>query len=126
MPLADPHEVAFATVAPLARRASADRVSISDTGNTRWYVILGGGRIEAVAGLIRVGSGARIKGVWVEPACRGRGIGAHLVDFLLRVADQACCSSVEALAYNPAFYEARNFRRLGVKPNGAVRLRLIL
>jgi N-acetylglutamate synthase-like GNAT family acetyltransferase len=121
-----PDEVSFADVLPFRGRAAAEHVSISDTRATRWFVLRKGKIIVAIAGLMKVGSGFRIKGVWVDPAVRGRGLGTHLTGALMEVAEQACASTIEALAYNPAFYEGRGFLRIGVQPNGAIRVRRVL
>jgi N-acetylglutamate synthase-like GNAT family acetyltransferase len=116
-------EVPFAVVQPLARRAARDRVSISNTRATRWFAAVQSGAIVGVAGLLKFSTGLRIKGVWVDPAWRGRGIGDALTARLIAAAEEECAPAIEAFAYRPDYYEARGFVRYGVLPNGAVKVR---
>jgi len=119
--------VAFAVVRPFAARAARDRVSVSDTRLTQWFTEQLDGVILGLAGMIQIGSASRrIKGVWVEPACRGLGTGDRLARHLIALAQAECAAMIETLAYNPAYYIALGFHRVGMMPNGAVRLRRLL
>lgn len=131
--------VRFDKVKIFAKSAARARVSISDTGQTQWFEVLIAEAGDAfsevslvrvgVAGLMALGSvvsgkRARIKGVFVEPAARGRGVGTKIVDELEAFASREWgVRTIEAFAHNPKFYEARGYRRCGVLANGAVHLR---
>ncbi len=116
----------YAIIKSFAFKASKERVSISDTKDTRWFVVLNEDEtVIAVAGLMKVGSGVRIKGVWTEPKHRGKGVGAKLTDHLIQTAENECASHVEAFAYNPSFYTQRGFKVFGSLPNGAIKVRRV-
>lgn len=107
------------TIAQLKSVAARERVSLSDTRSTYWF------RTDdnsGVCGAIEVAGRVRIKGVWVYPEWRGLGIGSAMTEALIKWIEQRYDCPIEVLAYNPAFYEARGFRRTGELANGAVRL----
>jgi GNAT superfamily N-acetyltransferase len=87
-------EVPFAYVAPFARRAAREHVSVSDTGATRWFGARVDGAIVGFAGLLKFSTGYRIKGVWVEPAWRAKGIGDALATMLIAVAEYECAPAI--------------------------------
>jgi N-acetylglutamate synthase-like GNAT family acetyltransferase len=116
-------EVPFAAVQPFASRASREHVSISNTRSTRWFAALAGGRIVGIAGLLKFATGLRVKGVWVDPDFRGKGIGNDLATRLIEVAEHECAPAIEAFAWRPDYYEGRGFERCGALPNGAIRVR---
>jgi N-acetylglutamate synthase-like GNAT family acetyltransferase len=119
--------VTFEAVRHLARRAAADHVSLTETRDTVWYATRSSGLVVATAALMRVGSGMRLKGAWVEPAWRGQGIGAAMVDGRIRIAEDACASFLETLSLHPEFFERRGFARQGaILASGAIRLRRVL
>lgn len=120
-------EVDFDRVRSLASRAAREHVSISPTAATRWFAVQDGELVRGVAGLLALAGGAlRIKGVWVEPEQRGRGLGDALVQHLIALARDECASSIEAYAHNPGYYLAQGFRSIGQRPNGATRVRKVL
>ena len=113
-------EVPYSAVAKHSRAAAKDHVSVSDTKRTTWYRTP---RHEGFCALLEVGRDAvRIKGVYVHPEWRGRGIGSAMTDELLRKAASGPYKVIEVLAYNPAFYESRGFTRKNQLRNGAWRL----
>lgn len=114
--------VPFSAAHVFARIAARERVSISDTSNTEWFAGVEDGRIMAVAGLIKTSTGYRIKGVYVVSDYRGKGHGATLTKHLMTLCE-ARCADIEVFAYNAPFYESQGFKRFGVLPNGAVKLR---
>ena len=111
----------------MKRAAAADRVTLRDFKNTRWFAaIRGDGLIVGSAGLRMSKSRARIRGVWVAKACRGQGIGEA---FTLRLIAECRgqVAVVDALAYNVAYYEAKGFRAVGNSDtDGATRVALVL
>lgn len=116
-------QVTYADVAPFAGLAAKERTSISDTKGTEWFLARSkGGEVCGVAGLIKCTFGYRIKGVYVPRHFRGRGIGERLTQFLFDKCDERC-AGIEVYAYNESFYTGHGFRKFGVLPNGAVKLR---
>lgn len=116
-------EVPFAVVSGLAARAGREHVSISNTRATAWYAAMAQGRVVGVAGLLKFATGYRIKGVWVDPAWRGHGLGDALATKLIELAEYECAPAIEAFAWRPDYYEGRGFERCGALPNGAVKVR---
>lgn len=97
----------FKDVSRWAGTASRDGVSISDTRDTQWFRCLDG-----IVGVIRVRPGVyRIKGVYVFPHRRGRGAGSKMTVEAIDWAIGQGAVEVEALAYNPAFYESLGWKR---------------
>lgn len=112
-------EVTYSYVYPYRRVAAKERVSVSDTKNTRWFRTVGH---EGFCGLIRASATTvRIKGVFVHPEYRGCGVGAAMTEALMAIAATSK-QKMEVLAYNPAFYEDRGFVRRNQLHNGAWRL----
>lgn len=115
-------QVTFDQVSNFAKKAAKERVSITDTKNTEWCQGILDGSVVAIAGLLKVADAYRIKGVYVEKEHRSKGIGEQITLYLMAQCD-ARCATIDVFAYNPAFYERHGFRRYGVLPNGAVKLR---
>jgi RimJ/RimL family protein N-acetyltransferase len=107
--------------------AAKDRVSISDTKETHWFLLNNLLEPPALCGLMKTSRGYRIKGVWVPKELRGNGLGTEMTLNLIDYAENTLMASrIEAFAYNPAFYEQHGFRRFGTLPNGAVKMERIL
>lgn len=71
-----------------------------------WRGLLGfGALIEVKPGHLRV------KGIYVLPEERGAGVGTTMTEDLIKVARAAGAQEIEAIALNPAWYEARGFVR---------------
>lgn len=112
-------EVPYAEVARWRSAAAKERTAVADSRDTSWYVY---GDV-ACAGLLMVGTGVRIKGVFVAPQARGRGIGTLLTEHLIELSLSCGATFVEAYAWNPGWYESRGFKEIGRNQFGAVRLR---
>jgi N-acetylglutamate synthase-like GNAT family acetyltransferase len=119
-------EVSFSEVSPFRRDAAAARVSLKDLEGARWFAAYQAGVIVGVAGLTVSGSRAKMRGLYVSPACRRQGIAAALTERRL-VECRGKVAAVEAFAYNPRHYLRRGFRAVG-KPTsaGATRVCLVL
>jgi ribosomal protein S18 acetylase RimI-like enzyme len=73
-----------------------------------------GARIAAIAGHTW-GGVAEIAQLWVDPACRGQGLGLALLDAALAEARTRGCRQVFLMTYDfqaPGLYERRGFERL--------------
>jgi predicted GNAT family acetyltransferase len=114
----------FEDIAPFRSAAQRDRVSVSVTRDTRWFLYEESGVTLGFCALMTpTRTGARIKGVWVRPEVRGRGHGTQMTKALIDLAvDEICAPRLEAYAHNPRFYEAIGWSRLSKLHNGAVRL----
>jgi len=119
--------VSYQAVAHLASKASREGVSISNSKDTVWFVLRDdAGVILSVGGLIKVKSGYRIKGSWVEPSQRGKGYGGAILEHRLKWAEDKLASHIETYSYNPESYLKRGFVIFGRMSNGAVKLRKTL
>lgn len=112
----------FKDVAPYASLAAKSRVSISDTKNTEWFTVNDFTAIMGFAGLMKVATGYRIKGVFVHEKHRGLGIGNNLTQYLFNLCNDRC-ANIEVYAYNDKFYIQNGFEIFGQLPNGAKKLR---
>ena len=116
-------QVDYPTAAAFKSLAAKDHVSISDTMDTTWFLFEDGPfLVLGVCALMRRATGGRIKGVWVRPEHRGKGIGRQMTLALIEHAvDHMLCFRLEALAHNPAFYEGLGWERIGAPTsNGAI------
>jgi GNAT superfamily N-acetyltransferase len=112
-------ECPYNDVAQWRRAAARDRVALVDTRDTRWFRY---GDL-ACAGLLMLKGGARIKGVYVTPEARGKGIGTSLTEFLIELTRSLGLGFVEAYAWNPGFYTDRRFAVIGRNAFGATKVR---
>lgn len=84
------------------------------------------GRLGAAArGIVNMGL-VEIRGVWVEPAMRGRGLGRRLLAALEAEAARRGCTRAALDSYSwqaPSFYERLGYRRFATLdyPNGTAR-----
>ena len=115
-------QVGHAKVWPWRSRAARERVDLKDTPTTRWFM---DGDL-ACAGLLSLASGVRIKGVYVDPAFRGQGIGTRLTEHLIDLATLEGCGYVDAYAWNAKWYTERGFISIGKNAHGAQLLRKTL
>lgn len=112
----------FIDVRPFKSAAARDHVSVSETRDTLWFVYEQGAEILGICALMRTKLGGRIKGVWIDPQHRGRGHGRQMtIELIKHATGELLFPRLEALAHNPAFYEAMGWKRVGVPvSNGAV------
>lgn len=120
-------QVAYARVRPWKSAAARERVDLSDTGATRWFMAEDVG----CAGLlpVRLAGGhfaARVRGVFVDPAFRHLGIGTALTEHLIDIAILENAAYVEAFVWSPAWYMARDFVEKGRNGHGALLMRRAL
>ena len=66
----------------------------------------------------------RIKGVYVQPECRGQGFGTEMTEALIACAIALKPGRLEVIAMNSKFYEARGFTKEAELRPGSYRLAL--
>jgi len=120
MPKLKIKKVEYEVVAKWRSAAARDHVALGPTSNTTWWAAFRGDVMVGVAGLIRVGKMARVKGVFVPRAYRGDGIGTELTEAVIAAAPDDL--TVEVLAYSPAFYQGRGFDLIKETRPGVSRL----
>jgi RimJ/RimL family protein N-acetyltransferase len=120
-------KVAYSVIKPYANKAAKDHVSVNETKDTTWFAIDQTNDPFPFCALMQTSKGYRIKGVWVPPMQRGKGIGTQMTLKLMDYAENTLMASrIEVFAYNPAFYERNGYKRFGSLPNGAIKLEKIL
>jgi len=113
----------FNEIKGYASKAAREHVSLKDGGKTQWYVAENEGKIQGMAGLLPLArNGIRVKGVYVLPTDRKRGIGSQMTEYLMNKAIESGIERIEAYALNPDFYLKRGFKETGRLPNGAVKV----
>lgn len=114
----------FALVRIFSAAGARERVSITDTPNTRWWTIHGpsDGRLVGCLGLIAIAGRLRVKGVYIKPADRGHGIGSEATQAVVALA-LAEGKAVEAFALNPPWYHARGFLTVSHNAHGVALVR---
>jgi len=113
----------FNEIKGYASKAAREHVSLKQSDKTVWNVAEEGGRILGIAGLLSLANnGIRIKGVYVVPTVREKGIGTYLTEYLINEAIESGANRVEAYALKPDFYLKRGFKEAGRLPNGAVKV----
>lgn len=113
-------EIPYEVVAEWRSQAARDHVALGPTSKTTWYGAFRGEQLVGVAGLIRVGHVARVKGVFVPRPLRGEGIGTVLTEGVIAAAPDEL--DVEVFAYAPAFYMGQGFDSQGEYRKGVTRL----
>lgn len=105
-------------------RAGRDRISVADAKDAIWFQFVEGDEVLGICSLLPIaGNGGRLKAVWIKPEHRGAGNGTAMIEALMVFAREKGADRLEVIAYNPAFYEARGFKKVGnTRPNGAQRL----
>jgi GNAT superfamily N-acetyltransferase len=115
-------EVPYSYVETYAAVAAKESVSVKPTARrTIWFRTFAH---DGFGGLIEFAPGKwRIKGVFVHREFRGEGLGTKIAEALIYYAlDTLKAETLEVIAGNPAFYEARSFKRLGEMSPGNWRL----
>ena len=99
------------------RRRASDGSGSATT--SQWVAQDGSGSLVGSIVVAQVEGKVYVFGMWVEPRCRGRGIGARLLDTGLTWAGSAFPGSAVLLDVNPRqtaavrLYESRGFHRSG-------------
>lgn len=107
--------VNFKDVQVYAPAALKEHVKIIDYGpQIRWFQILAGQAPVGCLGLLGYDDHTELKGVYVIPEMRGRGIGTQATEAAMALVE----GPIEAAALNPAWYHARGFSTTGTTENG--------
>lgn len=109
----------FEEIKHLKSAAARDRVSISDTRNTKWFAAKSDeGKVVAVGAYMTLKTGYRRgKAYWVHPDWRHKGIGMTLVSATIGDAP------AEVFTYHPKTWAELGFVEYGKLPNGAAKMR---
>lgn len=111
-------------IVPFVTRAAKDHVSARATKNTLWFMFDENRSQPCFCALMKVNGGYRVKGVWVHPSRRGKGIGEQMTKELLQYAVTVLKAKViQVFAYNSDFYQILGFLKYGELPNGASMLK---
>lgn len=94
-------------------------MDLSDTPTTRWFMF----QEVAIAALLAMKTGVRVKGVYVDRAFRKLGVGTGLTEHLIELAESEGWEYVDAFVWNPPWYLERGFEKIGVNAHGAVMVR---
>lgn len=116
--------VPYAVVAPFARLAAREHVSVKPDNGTTWWAVthenLEHVGVLAFAGLWRGPRLERFKGAWTRPDFRGMLLGSMLVEHILAEADPSKTLEVIHVAGgDPTFWPARGLAYTGTtRKNG--------
>lgn len=114
-------KVEFGDIKHLSAKASKESVSISDTSKTLWFAAYVDNEIVGCAGIYEALPYHRLKGIWIMPEYRGKGIGKKLTEHRLEYCEDIFVG-VEVYALHPKFYKERGFVEYGIL-RGATKLR---
>lgn len=117
-------EVPFSSIQHFAAPAAKEHVTIKESKKIRWFVVVSEDGTVGCAGLFQVRPGVvRIKGIFIDPAYRCKGLGSVLTEHVISVAVTDKCSRIEANVYKSEWYEARGFVREAPQClNGAIKI----
>lgn len=102
-------QVEYAEIKKFGSLGKRERVSISDTSNTYWFQIQRDSELVGVCGLYLAAKKCRIKGDWILPQHRGKGLGEFITKCRLGIAKDMGYTLVEVLTLHPHYYEAKGF-----------------
>ncbi len=107
-------DCSFADIQHFASRAAKERVSITDTRDTRWHAAYDeAGNIVGCGAVMFTRQTARLKAYFIEPSMRGSGLGSALVQKGIDTAlDNPAINTIEVFSVNPKFFLAKGFTRL--------------
>lgn len=103
------NEVPYEEVKQFSSKASKERVSISNTNNTIWFQIYLLDELVGVCALYLAKKKCRIKGDWIYPTHRGKGIGEFLTEARLKIIKSFGYKDVEVLTLHPHYYAKKGF-----------------
>tara|TARA_B100001142_G_scaffold166671_2_gene166607 strand:- start:1067 stop:1450 length:384 start_codon:yes stop_codon:yes gene_type:complete len=86
-----------------------ERVSISNTQNTLWFIMQIDGELAGCCGLYLAKAKARLKSVYTLPQYRGQGLGDLATDYRINKAKELNYKQVETLTVNPSYYAKKGF-----------------
>lgn len=101
------------------RQAAKDGVSRGRVSRAKWFRIQGCDGFCAYLPINSAGTKVRIKGFWIAPEWRGRGLGEQAFDALLEriKTDFPQCSTVESISRKIDFYKRKGFTPTAEMPS---------
>src|SRR5690606_32952221 len=114
-------KVQFQDCPQIQTRAGKEGISVRDAKDAIWFHFTDRDEILGICALLPLrDNGGRLKAVWIKPEHRKQGNGAEVIEQLMEFARNAGADRLAVIAYNPKFYEARGFKKLGdPRPNKA-------
>tara|TARA_R100000995_G_scaffold81760_1_gene54858 strand:+ start:845 stop:1267 length:423 start_codon:yes stop_codon:yes gene_type:complete len=102
-------EVSFEIVKRFASKGAKERVSISNTQNTLWFAVSYRNNIIGVCGLYLAKNKCRIKGDYLLPEYRGKGIGEFITISRMSIIKSLGYANIEVLTLHPQYYAKIGF-----------------
>lgn len=112
-------EISYNTVKPLSSKASKDKVCLKDTPQTQWFGAYIENELCGVAGAAVKDGNGRIRGVYVLPQHRGKGLGSTMMQALMAYFDNKSVCYVEQLASQPDWWLKQGWKLKAPHKNGA-------
>jgi len=114
--------VSYKDIVKWRAAAAKEHVSLQESIGAHWFTVDGVG-CGAVA-ISRIGPIARgrIKGIWLDPAFRGQGLGTEFTSWLIDWAWTQECKTLDVFAVNERFYLARGWQLVGRNAHGYAHL----
>jgi len=102
-------EVPYEKVDCFSSKARRERVSINDTKNTIWFHIYFADKLAGICALYLTNKKCRIKGDWIKPEYRGKGLGRFITNCRLKIIDEFGYKNIEVLTLHPNYYKSIGF-----------------
>jgi ribosomal protein S18 acetylase RimI-like enzyme len=98
-----------------AKMLGGGSLGVKDTPTTAWFKY----GVYGFCGVITLGDKKRVKGIYVFPEWRGRGIGTSMTDALIELCQRdESCKTLEAYTVNAPWYIARGWEQHGETGHG--------
>jgi hypothetical protein len=106
-------ESQYLEVSKYSLLAKKERSIVSNTGNTKWFQIIENGEEIGCCGIYLAKNKIRLKGDYVLPQCRGRGIYTIVNNFREEYGRQINgVNKVEVLTLHPNHFKKRGYNML--------------
>lgn len=102
-------ECAFSDVRRFSSLAKKERSIVSETSNTQWFQIIEDGEVVGCCGCYITKKKIRLKGDYVLPQWRGRGLYTFVNNFRENYAKSLSIRNVEVLTLHPEHFKKRGY-----------------
>ncbi len=102
-------EVPYEKVDCFRLRAKRERVSVNETQNTIWFHIFFMDKLVGICALYLSKNKCRIKGDWIKPEYRGKGLGSFITNSRLKIINELGYKNIEVLTLHPNYYKKIGF-----------------